>query len=94
MEFLFDFSKTKMSSKVLKFIEDNIPKDKEEDIKSVQRLLKGYKLAYKEANSVLEIVFAAIIFNDGEEDILIENQKEEISDKNDPPSENIMPLIA
>ena len=75
MEFLLDFSKTQTSTKVLKFIEANIPKEKDEDLKSVQRLLKGNKLDYMTANSLLEIILGAIIFNDGEDDILIEKSK-------------------
>ena len=62
MEFLLDFNKTQKSSKVLKFIEDNLPKDKDEAQKSVQRLLRANKLQYKEANEVLDILLAAFFF--------------------------------
>ena len=80
MEFLLDFNKTQKSTKVLKFLkflEANIPKEQDEAIKSVVRLLKGNKVQYKEANELLDIILGAIIFNDREEDELIVEEKDE-----------------
>ena len=51
MEFLINFDKTEISSKVMEFLEINLTQ--EEDKKSFARLLKENKLLYKEANAYI-----------------------------------------
>ena len=55
MEFLINFDKTEISSKVMEFLEINLTQ--EEDKKSFARLLKGNKLLYKEANAFIVFHF-------------------------------------
>ena len=46
---------------------------KEEDMKSLARLVKGNKLQYKDANSLVECILKAIVIDDGSEDVLIKH---------------------
>ena len=69
MEIFFNFNKAFISSKVITFLEENITND--EDKKSLAKLKGNKKLPYKEANSLLQSILRAIVIEDGEEEVPI-----------------------
>ena len=69
MEITLNFEKNKISRNVCTFIELNIKGDEEK--RSLQRIVKGNKVQYKEANNLLHAIISAISINDDEEDVTI-----------------------
>ena len=81
MEIFFNFKKSFVSSKVIKFLEEN--DSNEDDKKSLAKLAKGKKLPYKEANSLLISILKAIVIEDGEEDVAYNESPPNNQENND-----------